>query len=469
MGVLFLFQLLGTLLAQETASHSDTLYVINSISKKPLSDVKIISKTGKVFSTNDDGYFIINNVMGEHLPLIIEKKNYHSTILKINHHKIIVELKPIIFLGDEVKITEEAFQSEFSLPIKTYQLNSSQIENSTSAQSLIESLPSITLKSYGGRAGVSTVSVHGGQSQRFSVMFDGVPINNEQNGGADISQIPTFLLSNLEYLSQGHSSRFGSSAMTGILNLSPSKQGSKISFSSGNFDERAFGVLASKSFKNSNFTSGFGQSNYNANFSYKELGDYSQVPYQLNSVFDGLKNAIQQEFLYSYFQKNTKNSEFTMTYFDVKNSRNLSTHVYSSPIITQHMKDELQTISTSIDIYSSNISLQRKKASIEYLNDSHSLITDNITYSHIGKNFTSTISMLNVYNKSSRLPDTSKTYYTTSTHYKKFWKNIVLATSFKIENEENTKSIYSYDLILKYNNSKFLNSSFTLFFTVSKL
>ena len=215
-------QVFAILFAQEPTQTADTLYVINSISKNPISHFTITTALDLQFSTDTNGYIILPKLHSTHYPILLMKDNHHSITLKKTDLKNIIELKPIIFLADEVRISESPFKSKLNLPIKTYHINSTQIESASSTQALIESLPSITLKSYGGRAGVSTVSVHGGQSQRFSVMFDGVPINNEQNGGADISQIPTFLLSNLEYLSQGHSSRFGASAMTGVLNLTPS-------------------------------------------------------------------------------------------------------------------------------------------------------------------------------------------------------------------------------------------------------
>ena len=129
-------------------------------------------------------------------------------------------------------------------------------------------------------------------------MFDGIPINNEQNGGADISQIPIFLLGNLEYLSQGHSSRFPTSAMTGLLNFSPSKEGTKVSLSRGNFKEWSIGSLLSKSFKKTKFTLGFGRSNYDAKYSYRELGSYSDAYSDLGKVYSGLSNSILKDYVY---------------------------------------------------------------------------------------------------------------------------------------------------------------------------
>ena len=418
----------------------------------------MISESGEIFLTNIDGHLYLENINTVNFPLIITKNNYHSISLKRFNTKEIIKLKPIIFLADEVKIIETAFKSELNIPIRSLHINSTQIEGEISGQSLIESLPSVTLKSYGGRAGVSTVSIHGGQSQRFSVMFDGVPINNEQNGGADISQIPIFLLSNLEYLSQGHSSRLGTSSMTGVLNLSPSKEGTKVSLSRGNFNEWSLGGLFSKSLKKTNFTLGVGQSNYEAKYSYKEFGDYSLAYPDLGKIYSGLSNSILKDFVYSHYNYKT----LTLTYFNVKNVRNLSTSIYSPPIEIKKMIDGLQTLSSSINFPNSKISLNRKKSTIKYLNDNHSLITNNFSFSHINGDFTYKFSGINVFSESSRLPNMSKSYYSGSVHHNKSWDNIILSSSFKAEDEKNSRLAFSYDFIINNHISQNLTSSITL-------
>ncbi|MBT6870132.1 MAG: TonB-dependent receptor [Candidatus Marinimicrobia bacterium] len=448
---------MSKLFTQEPIHSSDTLFIVNSISKNPLSDVIIITALEEKFSSDLNGYIIIPELNSPHYPILIIKDNYHSISFTKSNLNNIIELKPIIFLADEVRITEEAFQPELTLPIKAYHVNSRQIEATTSTQSLIESLPGITLKSYGGRAGVSTVSVHGGQSQRFSVMFDGVPINNEQNGGADISQIPTFLLSNLEYLPQGHSSRLGTSAMTGVLNLSPSKDGSKVSLSMGNSNDWSVGGLFTKSFQKTKFTFGFGRSNYDVKYSYKELGDYSKAYSDLGKVYTGLSNSIQQDYVYSYAQSN----DVKFSYFEVNNKRQLSTFVYNPPVDTQKMWDGLQVLTASAKWSNSQFLHSRKKTSIEYLNDKHALITNNLSYTNILGDFTSTFRAINVFSESSRLLDMSTTYYAGSLNYDNTWNYINLSTSIKIETEENLTPVFSYDLIINNNISQKLNSSFT--------
>ena len=452
-----MLQLFAFLFAQKSTHQGDTLYIINSISSEPLHNVKLISGSGKIFLTNIDGQLYLKDISIVDFPLIVTKKNYHSINLNRFSTKKVIRLKPIIFLADEVRIIETVFKSELNLPIKSHYINSTQIEGEISAQSLVESLPSVTLKSYGGRAGISTVSIHGGQSQRFSVMFDGVPINNEQNGGADISQIPIFLLSNLEYLSQGHSSRFATSAMTGLLNFSPSKEATKVSLSRGNFKEWSIGSLFSKSFKKTKLTLGFGRSNYDAKYSYRELGNYSDAYPDLGKIYSGLSNSILKDYVYLHYKYKT----LILSYFNVKNVREISTSVYSPPIEIKKMLDGLQTLSYSFKFSNSKISHNRKQTTIGYLSDNHSLITNNFSFSNINGDFISTISMINIFSESSRLPNMSKTYYSGTINHNKSWDNVILSSSFKAENEENSMLVFSYDFIINNHISRNLTSSVT--------
>jgi len=125
------------------------------------------------------------------------------------------------------------------------------------------------------------------------------------------------------------------------------------------------------------------------------------------------------------------------------------------------MSDGLNVISSTIDFGQSIITHSQKKATIKYLNDKHSLKTDRFSYSQELRNFKSIFSIVNIFNQSSRLPDTSKIYYTGSIQCNQAINNITLSTSVKVENEANSKSAFSYDLIIKCNKYNNLISSFT--------
>ena len=248
-------------------------------------------------------YLLRSDLLHYKYPIILTKDNYQSMKLKNNKIDDILYFKPVIHLGERVNVNELSL-SKFDIPIRSFNVTEENIEFNVSTTETLKFLPGILVKSYGGRGGVSTLSVHGGQAQRFMVLFDDIPINNEQNGVADISQIPSFLLSNIHHINQGLSSRFGESASTGALNFSPSKIGNKLSIRKGNFNDSSISYMLSKSLFKHNFTFSGGDSKYDAKFDYIESGDYSLVPYQLFERFDNLKNSINQNFYYSKISEN---------------------------------------------------------------------------------------------------------------------------------------------------------------------
>ena len=125
------------------------------------------------------------------------------------------------------------------------------------------------------------------------------------------------------------------------------------------------------------------------------------------------------------------------------------------------MFDGLEVFSSSINFGRSLISHSQKKTSIEYLNDKHSLIINNVAYSYTLGDFGAKFSAVNVNNESSKTIDTSKTYYTSSLFYTNTLQKIDLATSIKIESEANNDLALDYDIILKFNLTDIINSSFT--------
>ncbi len=434
---------------------------MNSVSKKHIPHVQILINKNIKYTGNDKGQFHLNDFHFELYEIEFHKTNYHTVSLSKIPKDGKIFLKPISFLADKVEITENKIENSFKLPVNTFHIHPETIENFISTQEIVQTLPGIHIKSYGGRAGVSTASVHGGQSQRFAVLFDGVNINNEQNGGADITQIPTFLLSEVEYLPQGHSSRFGTSAMTGILNFKPIDSVNKISITKGNFNEFSGNIILNKKMGNNSYSLGMGKSLFDAQYNYKELGNYSDVPWQQDYMFNGLRNAISQQFLYANIGVQFKASILHSTYLYVDNSRKLSTNVYSSPIEIEDMYDNLKTLSVGLEHRNSKMLFNQKQTQITYLGDTHSLLTNKISFVNVIDNFGSSISIINVKNKSTKTIDTTKTYAKASIDYNLKYNHADFLTTFTYEIEENQSSIFSFDLLLNYNFSSQFQSAFT--------
>jgi len=296
------------------------------------------------------------------------------------------------------------------------------------------------------------------------VLFDGIQINNEQNGGADISQIPPFLLSNVEYLSQGHSSRYGSSAMTGILNITPTAKQSALSISTGNFNELSVGILLYRNLLNSDVTLGTGRSQFDADYSYLEKGNYSSVPYQIGSTFDGLKNQLNQDFFYTSISRSiSPEADFTSSYFSVRNERELSTNVYSSPINLQNMDDQLQIFSTNIFYKWFGLKYSQKNSWISYLQDEHMLTTNTYNVYIKNKKWHIYLQQNSIINVSTRTIDTTKSTSNIFLEYGATIFDYGYSLSSRIEYEKSQETIGSFDFIIqKKTNQDQSNYSITL-------
>ncbi len=446
----------------EISNLSDSIRVLNSITKDPVPQAEVNIALDSLILTDENGYFHFHDSTAEYFPLIINKPNFHSAKINKNPSDKIIELRPVVYRLRNITIKEDAPLRSLNIPIKPYLLSSSEIQYANSVQGILNRLPSITIRSYGGRAGVSTLSVHGGQSDRLAVLFDGIQINNEQNGGADISQIPPFLLSNVEYLPQGHSSRYGPSAMTGILNVTPATKQSTLSISTGNFNELSVGILLYRNLLNSDVRLGTGRSQFDADYSYLEKGNYSSVPYQIESTFYGLKNQLNQDFFYASISKFiSPEIDFNSSYFSVRNQRELSTNVYSSPIDMQNMDDQLQVFSTDFLYKWLGIKFSQKNSWISYLQDEHTLTTN--TYNMYIKNKYWYISLQqnSAINISTRTTDTTKSTSSIFLEYGDAILDYSYSLASRIEYEGNQEAVGSFDFVI-HKNTKEAQSNYSI-------
>ena len=104
---------------------------------------------------------------------------------------------------------------------------------------MLQRIPGITIRSYGGPAGISTLSMDGGPSSHTRVLWEDIELNSAQNGEADLSQLPLPLLESMQYIpfdiSQDH---VGGS--DGTIKLGSSDHVDHITASSGSFGHRSF-------------------------------------------------------------------------------------------------------------------------------------------------------------------------------------------------------------------------------------
>jgi outer membrane cobalamin receptor len=118
-----------------------------------------------------------------------------------------------------------------------------EIKHSTDGrvESLLQNQPSLFVKSYGGRSGISTVSIRGGNPSSSLILLNGMRLSSPQTGIFDISQLSSDLFSSIDIIESGSGVLYGSNAMSGILNFNTlsqtENQDAEISLGYGSYDD----------------------------------------------------------------------------------------------------------------------------------------------------------------------------------------------------------------------------------------
>lgn len=113
---------------------------------------------------------------------------------------------------------------------------------------VLNRVPGLTIKDYGGIGGLKTVSIRGTSSNQSLVMIDGMRLSSNQNGIFDFSTFPVASVSEVEVVRGGASALFGGNAIGGVINIiTRVEQEHKIKLNSGigSFGDRYIGISAS--------------------------------------------------------------------------------------------------------------------------------------------------------------------------------------------------------------------------------
>jgi outer membrane cobalamin receptor len=138
----------------------------------------------------------------------------------------IEKLEPIVVTGtfSPVSLTQSIASATV---IDRRQIEASQ---ATSVTELLRHVPGLHIDQPGGRGGVSSVYMRGGDPNYTVVLMDGVKVNdpnNSRGGSFDFSTLNTDNIEKIEIIQGPLSSVYGSDAMSGVINIITRKGGEK--------------------------------------------------------------------------------------------------------------------------------------------------------------------------------------------------------------------------------------------------
>jgi len=196
----------------------------------PLAYAVIADTTGQTWSIADEnGFFTYPNSASVNL-LSVARYGYQTEYLQLsNKNFYTIALLPIPIAGGPIVVTGAS--KDFSGQISN---SYSKLSGSANPLNFFYQLPGITIRSYGGKAGIINLSTNGSPTSHTKILLGATDLTSAQNGETDLSQIPLTLINQIT-LANSPGIFYGSGASDGVLKINPIQNSNLISAALGSF------------------------------------------------------------------------------------------------------------------------------------------------------------------------------------------------------------------------------------------
>jgi len=157
-------------------------------------------------TTNDYGYFAINSVIGDSIRVL--HYGYGNATLPASTSTLYFNLSPNPIRMGSIDVIQ-------SLPMQSGQFL---IESYKGVNSTLYSIPALSMRTYGGLAGIKNITLESGLSSHTKIIWNGIDVTSPQNGESDISQLPPFMIDHIA-ISRKPAIAFGSGSIDGAIML----------------------------------------------------------------------------------------------------------------------------------------------------------------------------------------------------------------------------------------------------------
>lgn len=181
--------------------------------------------------------------------------------------------------------------------VQVLERKSIEMMNGDRLSEILKTFAGVSVRSYGGRESISTISMNGAGADNTLILLDGIRLNSPQNNQFDASQILKEGIERIEVLNGGMSSLYGSEAIGGVVNIitakpKPGNQWAEITAGAGSYGLRTAGITGNFSLGNLHLKLGWGNERSENDFSYLFRNGNNYVEkerknssYELNNVY----------------------------------------------------------------------------------------------------------------------------------------------------------------------------------------
>jgi len=201
----------------------------------------IIFKHSKItLLSNEYGYFSCMTPFESDDSLTIRRIGFREQVIPVadltSYKTIQMEPNTIELAEIKVEATSSQIRSTVMPLLRDY--SKSAVAAGAGHGQVLSRIPGVTVRTYGGSAGIMTLAVDGGPSSQTRVTLNGMSLTSPQNGETDVSQIPVSYLKRMLYLPADISQNSTGSG-DGILKLESSPTGNHMSLSAGSYGKQS--------------------------------------------------------------------------------------------------------------------------------------------------------------------------------------------------------------------------------------
>lgn len=202
--------------------------------------------------------------------------------------------KPTTLNTIEIKVDsikdESANSLISSIPVSVLNEKEIKLLNANNVASLVQYLPSVQVKDYGGVGGVKTISIKGLGAQYNKVVYNGFPLLSSQNGIADLGKIPSQNIKKITLSEGGNVSKlqtaqsYASGNVLAIESNISSEDSYVANLGYGSFNHVIGGLFINKNINKWNINVFYQYECIDANYPFvQENGNYDTILHRINS------------------------------------------------------------------------------------------------------------------------------------------------------------------------------------------
>ncbi|RKY62451.1 MAG: hypothetical protein DRP96_00190 [Candidatus Neomarinimicrobiota bacterium] len=246
------------------------------------------------------------------------------------------------------------------------------------SQQILASIPGTYIKSYGGPAGITTLSLDGAPSSHTSISYAGFDLTSAQNGQMDISQLPASIVSTISYSPNLDENQMEIGNAEGSIAIQPEMTGSGFTTSFGSYGHWSFsGNIASQS-KRTRLNISSGKRHDNA--------DYKATNPVNNRTTKRENNSFDQEFVSSTVTTLFSSNLFWKTMLMTSSQKRGVAGLIWSPTLNARRKDRLSILGTKLGWINpfgpGYLQFLGKKSFERYINPQSAIDTDHTLYTY---------------------------------------------------------------------------------------